>query len=298
VPLKTWGSLRSASTLPSPVPFVKWVGGKGPLLAELRRHFPDFSEGQTYFEPFLGGGSVFFALRPHRAVLSDLNAPLIESYLAVRDHLDELTTKLASMPAPKEDADYYSRRTRYNQLLKGLPHLELRGRLELSALFIWLNHTCFNGLYRVNKDGLFNAALGDNPDPTIYSELNLRAVRRALRAAHVRLQCVDYESALASAGRGDIVYLDPPYNPSPNEPGFARYNSVGFDSAEQERLARIVHELVDRGCGVVLSNSHNRATVALYKDLRQKIVLAPRRINSDGSGRGKIPELLVIGRPA
>jgi DNA adenine methylase len=294
VPPKIWGTLRSASTLPTPVPFVKWLGGKGPLLVELRRHFPDFSEDQTYFEPFLGGGAVFFTLRPYRAVLNDLNAPLMESFVTIRDHLSHLVALLAEMPPPEREKDYYDRRSRFNHLLREFPTLTSKDRLELSALFIWLNHTCFNGLYRVNKDGLFNAALGDNPEPAIFSELNLRAVRRALQTAHAKLLCVDYEEALIPAEREDVVYLDPPYKSQPDKQGFERYTSAGFDHAEQERLARVVHELVDRGCHVVLSNSHNKITVALYNDLRQKVVLAPRRINSDGTGRGKIPELLVI----
>lgn len=292
---KGWGSLRPASSLPSPYPFVKWVGGKSPLLPEILRHFPDLEADQTYFEPFLGGGAVFFALRPHRAVLSDVNVPLIRSYIAIRDNLKELTRRLSSMPAPVVENDYYDRRARFNHLLTRINKLDSAEQLDLAALFIWLNHTCFNGLYRVNKDGLFNAALGDNPDVSIYSEVNLRAVRRALRSADAKLSCMDYELALKPAREGDVVYLDPPYHGLDEKPTFAKYTANGFGRPEQSRLARVVHELVDRGCRVVMSSSQNLEIVRLYRDLRQRVVMAPRKINRDAAGRGKVAELIVIG---
>ena len=262
-------------------------------MTELRRQFPTIPADHTYFEPFLGGGAVFLHLGPQKAVLSDLNPPLMESYVAIRDNLPMLTRHLANLPSPAEERDYYERRSRFNRLLTNRRDLSVSDRVELAALFIWLNHTCFNGLYRVNRAGHFNAAFGDQPNPTIYSEVNLRAVRRALRNCDAELRCEDYEHAVRNAGRGDIVYLDPPYRSTHPSGGFSRYTAEGFDDQEQERLSRVVHELVDRGCHVVLSSAHNQRIASLYQDLKQRIVLAPRKINCDGAGRGRVSELLV-----
>ncbi len=290
-----WGSLRKTAPRSHAKPFLKWAGGKGQLLKPLLQHLPRLGEGGTYFEPFLGAGAVFFAVQPPRAVLSDINHPLIETYQVVKGDVQSLITVLSDLPPRPRPAAYYALREEFNSLLERAGKLSKEERVREAALFIWLNHTCFNGLYRVNQLGLFNVPLGSAHKPFIFDETSLRASSRALRLTSAKLEAVDYKEALKTARRGDVVYLDPPYDPLSATARFTNYTRLGFDNVDQRALAETVRDLKRRGCGVLLTNSATEVTRELYSDFEVHSVDARRAINCVGSGRGSVKELLVIG---
>src|SRR5271157_246676 len=242
-------SVRGGATRP----FLKWAGGKSQAFQELKEFFPALEEGHTYFEPFLGGGAVYFGLCPKSAVISDVNRALVFTYQAVKDNVEGLIGALGKMPPPESEKDYYTARTKFNRLSSRLSTLDKSQIVTFAALFIWLNHLCYNGLYRVNKKGGFNVPYGFYRNPTIYTAESLKAASQALRNAQI--MAADYESALEGAKKGDIAYLDPPYDPVSETSRFTSYTTTGFDLSEQERLSRVVHQLVERGCRVILSNS-------------------------------------------
>jgi DNA adenine methylase len=291
VSVRVWGSLRSAPALP-PRPFLKWAGGKGQVVPLIRAAFPVLGPGQRFFEPFLGGGAIFFASGPERATLSDLNRPLIETYGAVKNRLPELLKALDTLPPPKGPEDFYRRRTEFNDLLSSGSR-GASSKVQIAALLIWLNHLCFNGLFRVNKAGAFNVPYGFYQNPSIYSRANLALASKALRRARTTLLAADFEVALRPADEGDFVYLDPPYQPLTATSKFTSYTPLGFGEDQQVRLARVVHELVDRGCRVLLSNSATPQIRRLYQDLPLRVVMVPRAINSVGTRRMPVEELLV-----
>jgi DNA adenine methylase len=292
MPARQWGTLETAPLLQAR-PFLKWAGGKGQVIPLLRQELPSLGEGQRYFEPFLGGGAVFFALQPKLATLSDLNRTLITAFLAVKNRPQELLLALARLPAPTSSEEYYGRRTEFNRLLATKRGLTGPETVEVAALLIWLNHTCFNGLFRVNRAGLFNVPYGAYRNPSIYSKANIRAASRSLRTAHAILKAEDFEKVLRPAEKGDFVYLDPPYQPLTATARFTSYTSGGFGEEDQERLARVVHDLISRGCRVVLSNSATPRIRDLYRDLPQRVVMVPRAINCVGTRRAPVEELVV-----
>lgn len=259
-------------------PFVKWAGGKGQLLEELLRRVP--GSFNRYYEPFVGGGALFFALRPREAILADKNEELMNAYLVVRDHVDEL---VASLKRHRHDRDYYYR-------LRSHDPREL-DRVERASRFIYLNKTCYNGLWRVNRRGRFNVPFGRYKAPRICDEENLRAASLALRGAQV--SCGDFAEALAGVTAGDFVYLDPPYHPVSSTAHFTAYVGDGFGEEEQRRLADVFRELDRRGCKVLLSNSDTELIRSLYEGYEIETVSANRCISCRGDGRRGATELII-----
>ena len=271
-----------------PKPFVKWVGGKRQLLRQFRELglYPPESFNpvtNTYYEPFVGGGAVFFDLLPKNAELSDLNKELVITYNVIKNNVDELVESLKKHIYDKE---YY---------------LEVRAKkveglsdIEVASRFIFLNRTGFNGLYRVNKSGQFNVPFGRYNNPVICDEENLRRASDALQEVVITHQ--DYKNVLKTAKSGDFVYLDPPYYPINSTSSFTSYTAEGFLEKEQTELRDTFVKLHKKGCFVMLSNSDTPFINELYSGLDGIIVnkiTAGRAINSKGSGRGKITEVLV-----
>ena len=265
--------------LPAARPFLKWAGGKAQLLDQLRPLFPGRFE--NYFEPFVGGGAVFFGVRPEVATLSDVNGELVNTYEIVRDRPDALITALKRHRYEKE----YFYRVRDQKPAELSP-------VERAARMIFLNKTAFNGLYRVNSRGQFNVPFGRHRQPQFCDEDNLKACSLALE--HVRFDNVDFEMVLGDARRGDFVYFDPPYVPVSDTAYFTSYIPGGFSWADQQRLAGVVSRLAARGVKVMLSNSDVPALRDLYGNFRIETVTATRRINSRVDGRGSLSEIVVL----
>ena len=273
-----------------PRPFLKWAGGKQQLLAQLDPLFPR-SFGR-YFEPFLGGGAVFFHLARagmiREAVLSDANAELIRCYRSVRNHTGQVIAALERHRRQHGKAHYYALRA---QEWRHLPAVEAAARM------IYLNRTGFNGLYRLNSKGGFNVPMGRHDNLRIVDEENLRAVARVLRG--VKLDVRPFAEVLDHARRGDLVYFDPPYVPLSATASFTGYLPGGFGPDDQRRLAEVFGKLGRRGVRVMLSNADAREVRTLYRSRAcdgpayQRQVHANRAINSRADRRGRISELLV-----
>jgi DNA adenine methylase len=265
-----------------PRPFLKWVGGKGQLLSQLWPMLP--GQFGRYIEPFLGGAALFFALRPARAVLSDVNEELIDCYRSVRDDVDGV---IAALGKHRHDRDHFYAVRGLDPSALPLP--------ERAARTIFLNRTGFNGLYRVNSSGRFNVPFGSHRNPTICDEANLRACSLALRG--VRLEVRDFGKVARSARRGDLVYFDPPYAPVSSTSDFTAYAAGGFGWEQQERLAAVFGRLARRGVQVLMSNSDVPTLHALYEGFPLRVVHAARAINSVASKRGPVREIVVRGYP-
>lgn len=262
-----------------PHPFLKWAGGKGQLLDQYDPLFP--KRYRRYLEPFVGGGAVFFHLRPARAVLSDGNAELIDCFRAVRE---EVRAVIAALRLHRYDRDhFYAVRAIEPETLT---------LAERAARTIFLNRTCFNGLYRVNSRGRFNVPFGRYVNPKILDAENLRACSRALRRA--RIECAPFQAVLGEARRGDFVYFDPPYHPRSKTSCFTAYEPGGFTADDQRELARVYSALDRRGVLLMLSNSDTPLIRELYRGFRIVEVRATRSINSKTEGRGAIRELVVL----
>jgi DNA adenine methylase len=272
-------------SLPAATPILKWVGGKGRLLTQLAPLLPPAVDERRHVEPFMGGAALFFARRPERALLCDVNPELVGVYQAVRDDVEGVIRALSRLASGGHGGEaYYGVRTRYNA--------ERRApRTERAAMFLYLNKTCFNGLHRVNRRGEFNVPAGKYKNPRILDAENLRAASTALARADVR--CAGFEELLGSARPGDFVYLDPPYVPLTATASFTAYAQDGFGMAEQERLRDVYRELDRRGCKLMLSNSDTPAVRALYREWRIDVVMAPRAVSCDGAGRQAVAEVVV-----
>ena len=270
-------------------PFLKWAGGKARLAPLVAARAPTF---RRYHEPFLGGGAVFFALRGERAfpaTLADGNAELIEAYTAVRDGVDALIARLRPLAEAYAARDRQERAALYYEVRQRVPDDAL-GR---AARLIFLNKTCYNGLYRVNREGRFNVPHGRYREPRILDEATLRDASCALQGADLR--AVDFAEALAAAEPGDFVYLDPPYQPLSATASFTAYTSADFGPDDQRRLADAFAGLTERGAAAVLSNSDHPEIRALYEGRGYALETVPmgRAINSNGARRASIEELLV-----
>lgn len=288
-------------------PFLKWAGGKGQLLKEIECYYP-FADGciTKYAEPFVGGGAVLFDILNKfdldEIYISDINAELINTYRIIRDDINGLIEMLYFMQNiflpldAKERKDYYLKnRKRFNDLkIKGDNNIDI----EKAALMIFLNKTCFNGLFRVNKKGLFNVPIGSYKNPMICDESNLRAVSEKLQ--RVTITCSDYRKSFDFIDENTFVYLDPPYRPITNTASFTAHTENLFNDEEQRELARFVDEIHEKNAKVVISNSDPKNSNAddeffdnLYAAHKIKRVEAVRMINRNYKARGKIKELLI-----
>jgi DNA adenine methylase len=260
-------------------PFLKWAGGKRQLLPSLLRYAP--RDAATYFEPFIGGGALFFALQPKRAVLADVNERLIRTYRGVKNNVDEVIRQLKDFKYTPE----FFYRFREKDIDAGTD-------ADVAAWFIYLNKTGFNGLYRVNRENRFNVPFGRYVNPTICDEGTLRACSAALANAELLIE--DFASVIKEAKRGDFVYFDPPYVPLSATSSFTSYTSQGFDHEQQKRLRDTARKLKKRGVRVLLSNSSAPSVRELYADgFDITEVSATRLVNSKASARGAIVELLI-----
>lgn len=270
-------------------PFLKWVGGKGRLVPQLRQYYP--VSFKNYFEPFFGGGAVFFDLTfSNKAYINDINDTLIEAYIHIREDVEALIRKLEilqdeyrSLTDDERQEFYYQQREKFNNLTPGITK---------TTLLIFLNKTCFNGLYRENKKGKFNVPFGRYANPSICNKENLRAISKKLQTTTITSK--PYREAVKEAKAGDFVYLDPPYHPLNATSSFTAYHEGDFTAENQKELRDLFVELDKRGCYVMLSNSASDYIRELYKDYGQESVLAARSINSNATKRGKISELVVL----
>jgi DNA adenine methylase len=265
-------------------PFVKWAGGKGRLLSQLRPLLPKGVERMRHVEPFVGGGALFFSRQPQRAMLTDINPALVGTYTAIRDDVDGVIAALRKLAARHSKEKYYEVRTRYN----GSPRIATSKR---AAMFVYLNKTCFNGLHRVNRKGQFNVPVGSYKNPRILDEDGLRAASTVLRRAQLR--CASFEALLENAKPGDFVYFDPPYEPVSTTASFTSYARDGFTREDQTRLRDVYNALDRRGCKLMLSNSDVPFIRELYADYRIDTVAAPRAINCNAAKRGKVTEIIA-----
>jgi DNA adenine methylase len=267
-------------------PFIKWAGGKGQLLTKMRPFFPLRREYNRYFEPFLGGGAVFFDLAPDQAVLSDSNRELVIAYEIVRDDLKGLIELLR-----EHEREHRRRPVHHYDKVRSLVPSSLSD-VERAARMIYLNKTCYNGLYRVNRDGMFNVPMGRHLNPKICDEKTLLAANKALQGA--RLNAGGYADVIKGAAEDDFVYLDPPYHSAGATTTFTAYTEDGFTDQNQVELAKLYAKLDSSGCLLLLSNSDSSLVRNLYAEYTITPIEASRLITCVPSRRGtKVTELLV-----
>ncbi len=266
-------------------PVVKWVGGKRQLLDQIWPQLPP--KIGSYCEPFLGGGAVLFSVQPSRAIVNDLNGDLITVYEIIRDDVDAL---IESLKRHENTPDYF-----YNirNLDRDKASYQSMSKVEKASRLIYLNKTCFNGLFRVNSLGEFNAPFGHYRTPNIVNEPVLRAVNKYFNSSTISFFNEDFSETLRRVGKGSFVYLDPPYDPVSDTANFTGYNRGGFDKREQVRLKECCDELTRRNIKFLLSNSATQFIKELYSEYDITIVSAKRAINSDATKRGAVEEVLI-----
>ena len=271
-------------TTTKPRPFLKWVGGKAKLLSDLGPMVPRFKG--RYFEPFIGGGAMFFHLAPKQALISDINPELINAYQVVQSDVEAL---IESLQTYQYNHDYYYQIRSWDRELNFLS----RDPVQRAARFIYLNKTCFNGLHRENLKGQFNAPIGRYKNPTFCDASNLRAVSGQLQG--IQILEMPFQGLLAIDNApvcGDFVYFDPPYVPV-NQDSFTSYTRHGFDMEDQQTLLNLCKSLNQRNVKFMLSNSSAPILRELYQDFDIHTIYAARSISSKGTGRGAIPEIVV-----
>lgn len=287
-------------------PFLKWAGGKGQLIKEIEQYYP-FNNGITkYIEPFVGGGAVLFDIlnnyKLQEVIISDINAELINTYLVIRDNIDGLTRLLFKMQNEFLPMDIDSRKAYYMAKREKFNILKTNNskdnNIEKAAIMIFLNKTCFNGLFRVNKKGMFNVPMGDYKNPLVCDENNLHAVSEKLQ--NVKIVCCDYRESANFIDKNTFVYLDPPYRPVTSTSNFTAYTKNLFDDSEQIALAGFVDEMHRKGAKIVVSNSDPKNSDIndnffdnIYSSYKIKRVYAARAINCKSKERGKVKELLI-----
>lgn len=267
-------------------PILKWVGGKRQLLSDI---MPLISKNySTYVEPFVGGGAVIFELQPKKAIINDLNAELINVYKVVRDYPDELIKEL-EIHALNNNSDYFyeirgmDREQDYNEL----------DEIKKAARIIYLNKTCYNGLYRVNSAGQFNSPYGKYKNPKIVDSTTIKAMSKFLNQKGIKICQGDYKEVLKGLRKGAFVYLDPPYMPISSSSSFTGYTEGGFSYQKQVELKQECDKLAKKGISFLQSNSDCPEIRELYSDYTILTVKAKRNINSKGNSRGEINEVLI-----
>ena len=267
------------------VPVVKWVGGKRQLLDEITPLLP--KRITSYCEPFLGGGAVLFSIQPSKAIVNDLNGDLITVYNVIREDVDAL---IQSLQQHENTSEYFYA---IRDLDRNKEAYQAMSDVERASRTIYLNKTCFNGLFRVNSAGEFNTPFGHYKNPNIVNEPVLRAVSKYFNSSSISFYNEDFAQTLSRIRKGAFVYLDPPYDPVSDTASFTGYNKGGFDRNEQVRLKECCDKLTKRGIKFLLSNSATDFIKDLYREYDVKIVKAKRAINSDASKRGAIEEVIV-----
>lgn len=254
-------------------PFIKWAGGKRQLLSQLLHHVPH--EYNRYIEPFLGGGAMFLALQPTKAIVNDINPEIINAFNVIKNDHAKLMKKLSRM---KNNDEYF-----YKVRKQKVADLSDTDR---AARFIYLNKTCFNGLYRENSKGEFNVPFANHKNPSLFNEENMEDLHDYFNANEVQFMCSDYKDILSKAKKGDFIYLDSPYYPLKKN-SFTKYYKSDFSDKDHKELALLYQELDKKGCFVLMSNSNSPAIKELYKDYTIIDIEARRSINSKGNGRQK-----------
>jgi len=270
-----------------PRPFIKWAGGKSQLISQYVSHFP--KHYQNYYEPFVGGGAIFFHLQPAHSLLIDINLELVNVYRCVRDRVEELIDQLEHHQQQHNSEHYYQIRA---QTASNDDWFYKGNNIDRAARLIYLNKTCFNGLYRENSKGHFNVPIGSYKKPAIYDPAILRADSIALQSAQIEPASFDQVLQYAKSAK-DFVYFDPPYYPISPTSSFTAYNRYSFSEDQQVQLRDVVTELSDRGVKVMLSNSDCPFVRELYKEFNIHTIYATRNINCNAEKRGKITEVLV-----
>ncbi len=266
-------------------PVLKWVGGKRQLLPEIEKYIP--STYKAYYEPFLGGGAVLFHIQPKTAIINDINAELINLYRIIKNDVASLITDLQRH---RNKSDYFYE---IRELDRNKEEYGKLSAVERASRVIFLNKTCYNGLFRVNRAGEFNSPFGSYKNPNIVNEITLRAVSNYFNKSDIRFENADFVQALEGIKKGSFVYFDPPYDPMSLSASFTGYDKGGFDRAEQQRLKELCDSLNKKGVKFLLSNSSTDFIRDLYKDYKIEIIKAKRAINSKGNSRGEIDEVLV-----
>jgi len=273
----------------SPKPFVKWAGGKRQLIPQIEKHLPE--KFSSYFEPFLGGGALLFHLLSEnknlKGYVSDLNSDLILAYVTIRENLDGLLKSLQ-----KHSDNYFSDSKSYYYSVR---ETNPNSQIEKVSRLLFMNRTCFNGLYRVNSKGKFNVPLGRYSNPNIVQEENLRSVNQFLNHNKIIIKCQDFSSTVEKIKKGDFVYFDPPYQPVSKTANFTSYTNGNFGLNDLKRLAKVSNQLAKKGVNVLLSNSSSKQVRELFSSKDWKIfeIEANRAINSDSNKRTGHSELLI-----
>ena len=269
-------------------PFLKWAGGKRQLLPTIKEYLP--ANYQEYYEPFIGAGALLFSLQPKKCTINDTNIELVNCYQVIRDNPEELINLCQQHQENNTKEYYYQLREQDRQA-----DYDKRSAVEKAARIIYLNKTCFNGLFRVNSSGQFNVPYGKYKNPTIGDPAVIKAISLYLNNANVSILNGDFEDAVSKAKKGAFVYFDPPYHPLSDTSSFTGYSMNGFGEAEQERLKQLCDRLTEKGCQVLASNSAAPFIKSLYSSSHYEIVevKATRAINTVSSKRGRINELLI-----
>jgi len=267
---------------------VKWAGGKRQLIPVLEQHIPE--NYGTYFEPFLGGGAMLFHVVTNnpkqKCIVSDLNSDLVLAYITVRDKVDDLISSLKN-----HSKNYFKNSKSYYYETRDS---EPKSQVEKTSRLIFLNRTCFNGLYRVNSKGKFNVPLGRYTNPNIVNEDNLRSVSQVLQSKKIQISCRDFSAIIDDAKKNDFVYFDPPYQPVSSTANFTSYTNRDFTYDDLKRLYKLCKKLDSKGCKFVLSNSNSKEVLEIFlNDWKISEIEANRAINSNSKKRTGHSELII-----